>query len=153
VIELPVNPEHTTAQLVIHRLSMMLPFCTLCLVCSLVKPHAVQLVNVGVWVAPNAILLRHNCQWFEPFVIWTAFTSWTCWNTIFLIMLIEAHNCAPWDKGRAVARGGQSALVSLVTCSHQMGSTSCQTHMQCWLTSKLHLPSFCGLKIASIATT
>ncbi|KAL0035255.1 hypothetical protein WJX79_008828 [Trebouxia sp. C0005] len=74
----------------------------------------VQLVNVCVWVAPNAILLRHNCQWFEPFVIWTAFTSWTCWNTIFLIMLIEAHNCAPWDKGRAIARGGKRSRDAIV---------------------------------------
>ncbi len=117
----------------------MLAFCIVCLLSSLVKPHAVQLVNVCVWVAPNAILLRHNCQWFEPFVIWTAFTSWTCWNTIFLIMLIEAHNCAPWDKGRAIARGGQSVFFLRVTCSLQTRSASCQAHMQRWvmLTSRL----------------
>ena len=65
-----------------------------------------QLVNVCVWVAPNAVLLRRSCQWFDPFVVWCAFVSWTCWNTIFLIMLIEAHNCAPWEKGRASAVGG-----------------------------------------------
>ncbi len=142
MIELPVHPEHLTAQLVIHRPRMMLPFCTVCLVSSLVKPHAVQLVNVCVWVAPNAILLRHNCQWFEPFVIWSAFTSWTCWNTIFLIMLIEAHNCAPWDKGRAITRGGQSVLASLVTCRHQTRSSSCQAHMQCWV---MLTARFCGV--------
>ena len=147
MIELPVNPEHLTAQLMIHRPRMMLLFWY-CM--SVVRPHAVQLVNVCVWVAPNAILLRHNCQWFEPFVIWSAFTSWTCWNTIFLIMLIEAHNCAPWDKGRAIARGGQSFLVSFVTCSYQMTLTSCQAHMQCWV---MLTSTFCGLKIASIATT
>lgn len=89
-----------------------------CLVCSITQPCAVQLVNVCVWVAPNAILLRHDCLWFEPFVIWSAFTSWTCWNTIFLIMLIEAHNCAPWDKGRAAGRGGQSnSKLHWLTCS------------------------------------
>ena len=77
-----------------------------------------QLVNVCVWVAPNAILLRNNCSWFEPFVVWCAFTSWTCWNTIFLIMLIEAHNCAPWHKGRAAAKRGEfvySVYVTLFT--------------------------------------
>ena len=110
VIELPVNPEHLTAQLVIHRPRMDAGILYCMSGQYITQSHAVQLVNVCVWVAPNAILLRHNCQWFEPFVIWTAFTSWTCWNTIFLIMLIEAHNCAPWDKGRAIARGGQSVL-------------------------------------------
>ena len=75
------------------------------LVCKL-APAAMQLVNVCAWLFPNAILLRHTCQWFDPFVIWGAFVSWTCWNTIFLIMCIEAHNCAPWEKGRATSKGG-----------------------------------------------
>ena len=92
----------------------------MCFICSITHPCAVQLINVCVWVAPNAILLRHNCLWFEPFVIWSAFTSWTCWNTIFLIMLIEAHNCAPWDKGRAAGRGGQS-----ITILHWLSCSSC----------------------------
>ena len=66
----------------------------------------IQLVNVCAWIAPNAVLLRHSCHWFEPFVAWSAFVSWTCWNTVFLIMLIDAHNCAPWLKGRISSSEG-----------------------------------------------
>lgn len=83
----------------------------LTLVCKL-APAALQLINVCSWVFPNAILLRHTCQWFDPFVVWGAFVSWTCWNTIFLIMCIEAHNCAPWAKGRATSKGGALHLMS-----------------------------------------
>lgn len=86
---------------------------------------ALQLINVCAWVFPNAILLRHTCQWFDPFVIWGAFVSWTCWNTIFLIMCIEAHNCAPWEKGRATSKAGALQVMLHPCLTQAIKPSSC----------------------------
>ncbi|KAK9804297.1 hypothetical protein WJX72_005360 [[Myrmecia] bisecta] len=59
----------------------------------------VQWVNVVCWLVPNIYLLVRRCAWFGTVVPWTALVRWTCWNTIFLLFFIHAHNGNPWHSG------------------------------------------------------
>ncbi|KAK9823190.1 hypothetical protein WJX72_000942 [[Myrmecia] bisecta] len=57
---------------------------------------AAQGVNNLMWVTANAYVYAGKCRWFDPLVHWCAFISWTCWNTILLIFITEAHANNPW---------------------------------------------------------
>ena len=62
------------------------------------KPPLLQLVNVTVWIIPNAMLVHNPCQHFSHLTTWCTFIGWTCWYSIFTIMIIEAHNSSPWKS-------------------------------------------------------
>ena len=72
---------------------------------SLHTSVSVQVINVACWLAPNAYLVAVPCRWngWNSEVI-NAFgvLRWTCWNTHFVIFLIQAHNLCAWTspKGR-----------------------------------------------------
>ena len=61
-------------------------------------PPSLQLVNVTVWIIPNAMLVHSPCQHFSHLTTWCTFIGWSCWYSIFTIMIIEAHNSSPWKS-------------------------------------------------------
>ncbi|EIE21255.1 alpha/beta-hydrolase [Coccomyxa subellipsoidea C-169] len=66
-----------------------------------------QWVNVTFFLVPNIQLLANPCGMFSVLVPYCAIVRWTCWNTIFLITVIQAHNSKPYWKG--VGRRSTSA--------------------------------------------
>ena len=54
-----------------------------------------QLINSVIFLVPNAYSLANECTWFSPVVVWTAFGSWTIWNTFFLLCLIQGASLMP----------------------------------------------------------
>ncbi|KAK9813803.1 hypothetical protein WJX73_010334 [Symbiochloris irregularis] len=56
-----------------------------------------QIVNVTAWLAINAHVVSSQCGWFSPTIQWLNFTSWSSYNVIFLMFIVQAHNIVPWD--------------------------------------------------------
>ncbi|KAK9817768.1 hypothetical protein WJX72_001918 [[Myrmecia] bisecta] len=65
------------------------------LACLCLFELSVQLVNLVVYLLPNIYTLVHKCGWFDPFVRVCGMLRWTCWNTLFFIAIIYAHNAHP----------------------------------------------------------
>ncbi|BDA51087.1 hypothetical protein COCOBI_17-3070 [Coccomyxa sp. Obi] len=57
----------------------------------------VQWINVCSYLVPNINLLARPCAMFSNLVPYCGLVSWTCWNTIFLITVIQAHNVMPYS--------------------------------------------------------
>lgn len=51
----------------------------------------IQVVSVGCWLAPYALVVIRDCAWFENMIAGFALIRLTCLNTQFLWMLIMAH--------------------------------------------------------------
>ena len=54
-----------------------------------------QLINSCAFLTPNVRALATGCAWFSPVTLWASFTSWTVWNTLFLLWIIQASNLHP----------------------------------------------------------
>ena len=48
-----------------------------------------QIVNLGFFILPNAYVLARPCAWRGPIVLWSNFVMFTCWNTLFFIMVVS----------------------------------------------------------------
>lgn len=48
-----------------------------------------QIINLAVYVLPNAYMIARPCGWRDALVMWSAFVSYTCWNTLFLISVVR----------------------------------------------------------------
>lgn len=48
-----------------------------------------QLLNLSFFIIPNVYVLVRPCGWRDDIVLWSAFASWTCWNTLFLLSLVR----------------------------------------------------------------
>ena len=48
-----------------------------------------QLLNLSFFVIPNVYVLVRPCGWRDDIVLWSAFASWTCWNTLFLMSVVR----------------------------------------------------------------
>ncbi|KAK9861930.1 hypothetical protein WJX84_008755 [Apatococcus fuscideae] len=71
----------------------------------------VQLVNLIAFLCPNAkIAADHGCAYNldTTFIAYMAMVRWTCWNTLFLLICIHAHNINPWHKAVATWLPGKS---------------------------------------------
>ncbi|KAK9907744.1 hypothetical protein WJX75_009081 [Coccomyxa subellipsoidea] len=55
-----------------------------------------QLLNLSFFVIPNVYVLVRPCGWRDDIVLWSAFASWTCWNTLFLMSVVRVHNLNLW---------------------------------------------------------
>ncbi|EIE21258.1 hypothetical protein COCSUDRAFT_57160 [Coccomyxa subellipsoidea C-169] len=55
-------------------------------------------VDILAYLIPNIYLLAARCDWFSLIVPWTSFVRFTCYNTIFLLFCIHAHNGNPWNR-------------------------------------------------------
>ncbi|BDA51092.1 probable phospholipase A1-Igamma1, chloroplastic at C-terminar half [Coccomyxa sp. Obi] len=65
-----------------------------------------QWINVTFFLVPNIHLLIHRCSMFTRLVPYCAIVRWTCWNTIFLITIIQAHNVKPyWHYDGRLSKG------------------------------------------------
>lgn len=54
-----------------------------------------QLTNSVLFLVPNAYVLDRECAWFNQVTIWTAFFSWTIWNTLFCLFVIQLSSAIP----------------------------------------------------------
>ncbi|BDA51093.1 hypothetical protein COCOBI_17-3130 [Coccomyxa sp. Obi] len=61
----------------------------------------VQWINVSFFLVPNINLLARPCDVWFILVPYCAIVRWTCWNIIFLITVIQAHNMKPYWRGEA----------------------------------------------------
>ncbi|KAK9814286.1 hypothetical protein WJX72_003434 [[Myrmecia] bisecta] len=66
----------------------------------------VTTLNLIFFLSANAYVLATGCTWFSNTVRWLSFAQWTCWNTLFLFLLVLASNTQPWlDKqGKPIGR-------------------------------------------------
>lgn len=48
-----------------------------------------QMLNLSFFVIANVYVLVRPCGWRDDIVLWTAFVSWTCWNTLFLLSVVR----------------------------------------------------------------
>lgn len=48
-----------------------------------------QILNLSFFVIPNVYVLVRPCGWRDDIVLWSAFVSWTCWNTLFLLTVVR----------------------------------------------------------------
>lgn len=58
-----------------------------------------QLLNLSFFVIPNVYVLVRPCGWRDDIVLWSAFASWTCWNTLFLMSVVRTlrlSSCQLW---------------------------------------------------------
>ncbi len=54
-----------------------------------------QILNLSFFVIPNVYVLVRPCGWRDDIVLWSAFVSWTCWNTLFLLSVVRiGFRCA-----------------------------------------------------------
>ena len=52
----------------------------------------IQIVNLGAMIAGIAVIVSETCRWRNRVSAAMGFVQWTCWNLIFLMFLIMAHN-------------------------------------------------------------
>ncbi|KAK9817879.1 hypothetical protein WJX72_003574 [[Myrmecia] bisecta] len=55
----------------------------------------VQLINLVVYLLPNVYTLAHGCGWYDPLIRACGLIRWTCWNTLFFIAVVYAHDHVP----------------------------------------------------------
>lgn len=53
----------------------------------------VQYINVSSFLAANLFVLAGDCHWFSPFVVGMGTLQWSCWNTHFLIFMVQFSDC------------------------------------------------------------
>ena len=64
-----------------------------------------QLLNLSFFVIPNVYVLVRPCGWRDDIVLWSAFASWTCWNTLFLMSVVRTlrlSSCQLWHHDTEV---------------------------------------------------
>ncbi|KAK9805216.1 hypothetical protein WJX72_006836 [[Myrmecia] bisecta] len=71
-----------------------------------------QTLNITFFVTANAYVAAHGCTWFTTPVRWLSFAQWSCWNTLFLILLITASNTTPWLDRQGKPRGRSDAILA-----------------------------------------
>jgi len=47
-----------------------------------------QIINLCFFILPNAYVLAKPCGWRDPVVLWSSFVSFSCWNTLFLVLVV-----------------------------------------------------------------
>ena len=57
-----------------------------------------QLIMLASLLTPNIYVLSQDCTWFTIQVRICAFIHWTCWNTLFMIFVIDARNINFWKR-------------------------------------------------------
>ena len=62
---------------------------------------AVQCLNLLFYLLPNIYVLRQPCNQLAPFVFWSGWVRWTCWNLVCL-MSPQADAFASAYAGMAV---------------------------------------------------
>ncbi|CAL8470482.1 g10024 [Coccomyxa elongata] len=67
-----------------------------------------QILNLSFFVIPNVYVLVRPCGWRDDIVLWSAFVSWTCWNTLFLLSVVRAHNLNLWLDKEGTPKGERS---------------------------------------------
>ncbi|CAL8466201.1 g5737 [Coccomyxa elongata] len=67
----------------------------------LITELVAQWINVTFFLVPNINLLAHPCDIWSILVPYCAIIRWSCWNTIFLITVVQAHNVKPYWKCEA----------------------------------------------------
>ncbi|KAK9818602.1 hypothetical protein WJX74_009103 [Apatococcus lobatus] len=71
----------------------------------------VMILNSVAFIFPNAYLLGcHCCNGYHHAIGWSAFARWSCWNTIFLLVCMTAHNANPYDGPVHLSRLSRNAL-------------------------------------------
>ncbi|KAK9814194.1 hypothetical protein WJX72_002000 [[Myrmecia] bisecta] len=71
-----------------------------------------QTLNIIFFIAANAYVAANGCTWFSDQVQWLSFAQWSCWNTLFLILLITASNTTPWLDRQGKPRGRSDATLA-----------------------------------------
>ncbi|KAK9821868.1 hypothetical protein WJX74_007392 [Apatococcus lobatus] len=65
---------------------------------------AVQTVNLLAFIIPNASMLHSPCSDYNQLLVtMCVLIRWTCWNTLFLLICIHAHNVNPWRSKDSLA--------------------------------------------------
>ncbi|KAK9867024.1 hypothetical protein WJX84_001923 [Apatococcus fuscideae] len=58
----------------------------------------VQIINLAFFIIPNAAFIATPCsRAFRWLIGATAGVRWTCWNTLFMLICIHAHNVNTWQ--------------------------------------------------------
>ncbi|KAK9823875.1 hypothetical protein WJX72_006114 [[Myrmecia] bisecta] len=75
-----------------------------------------MLAHVSFWLASCLYMLAVPCGWFDEVLKWLLYAQRTCWNTLFLALLVAAHNTNLWTRrnGSVIyrARGWPRAIYS-----------------------------------------
>ncbi|KAK9821824.1 hypothetical protein WJX74_001662 [Apatococcus lobatus] len=75
---------------------------------------AVQLVNILAFILPNGGIVADACYQWQAWILGlSTIVRWTCWNTLFFLICVHAHNVNPWRPGGA-EKGNAEGLESLV---------------------------------------
>ncbi|EFN52844.1 hypothetical protein CHLNCDRAFT_138296 [Chlorella variabilis] len=53
----------------------------------------IQIVSAVFWGAPYIIAAAYRCAWFDSVMAWLSLVRWSAYSTVFLAMLIFAHEC------------------------------------------------------------
>ncbi|KAK9824760.1 hypothetical protein WJX74_005593 [Apatococcus lobatus] len=74
----------------------------------------VQIINLIALLIPNSFVLYTPCNHINQYAITVMVAvRWTCWNTLFQLICIHAHNVNPWrNKSGCVTRQGQPVSTS-----------------------------------------
>ncbi|BDA50387.1 probable lipase at C-terminar half [Coccomyxa sp. Obi] len=65
-----------------------------------------QILNLGFVVAADIYLLLRPCHIRSRITTGLTFGNWTCWNTLFLILTVRAHNLNMWQDRHGNPKGG-----------------------------------------------
>jgi hypothetical protein len=72
---------------------------------------ALNLSAAALFLASNANVFINDCAWFSPLTVWLGFASWTVWNSLFLLYIVQAGNMMPICQG--APRGALVAVLPL----------------------------------------
>ena len=78
-----------------------------------------QILNLSFFVIPNVYVLVRPCGWRDDIVLWSAFVSWSCWNTLFLLTVVRIRcpcGCNLCQCCHVDAHAGPSDISSLLRC-------------------------------------
>lgn len=70
-----------------------------------------QTASVALSLAANALGLLGPCMERNHAGVFLGLFQWTCWNTMFLILVVAAHMGSPWRRKADNDGGGMYALV------------------------------------------
>lgn len=62
-----------------------------------------QIISLVAMLIPNIYTLIVECAWFGTAVRSCSFVTWTCWNTIFMLILFSGRSLKFW-KRKGMAR-------------------------------------------------
>jgi hypothetical protein len=60
--------------------------------------HTIVLINITSWLIQNIYVLSRRCSWFDGYVVVNGVIQWSCWNAIFALFLMYAHDATPWVR-------------------------------------------------------